>query len=691
MKLKTALYILVIILLNIASTTLFFRIDLTENKSYSLSQGSKNLVANLEEPLTIKVFLSQNLPVPYNTLERDIRDILMEYKLKANRHFNYTIDLIDKEKENSVKPETYNIYPVNIQNIEQDEVKVVSAYIGMAFIHGDLIETIPAIQYNENLELIITKNIRKLTEKTTSLLSMKNNIKTTLYISPIMYKVSSNIKNYNNSVSNFIDSVGSEYFNRLDYDFVEVNERDIPKLEKDYGITTLNLTDQNDNTTKAVASVIITSDQGSSNIDLIVNDIFGRTTLLDDEQLSNEISSRIDKMIGVKTKIGYLTSNGTIPMNQNQMLAFSGQQEPTINNLTSIINENYSFAAVDLKEGFINNDIKTLIIAKPTEKFSERELYLLDQYLLKGNSLLLALDQVTMDMENSNPNYGIEKYMPLDHGLYELLKNYGISLNQNMVMDMNSFKQIQRDQKGSIQETQIYFAPMVQHQNINQDLDVLKGSSELITFRMTEVKALDREDSTVKTLFTTSDKGWTVEPDKLTLIPAMISPSGEMSKISLGVLKDGNFTSFFKGKEIPAKELKEKEEEDEGTESNLISGVTEDEALIESSEKGKLMVLGSSDMITDSILSQNYQSNVLFMQNSIDYLSGREDYTQMRSKGVLNRPMVEVSTIKRNFIKYFNIIGLPIIVALCGLLSYLIWLNKKNRIKQLFMESTNEK
>ena len=75
------------------------------------------------------------------------------------------------------------------------------------------------------------------------------------------------------------------------------------------------------------------------------------------------------------------------------------------------INENYSFAAVDLKEGFINNDIKTLIIAKPTEKFSERELYLLDQYLLKGNSLLLALDQVTMDMENSNPNYGIEKYI----------------------------------------------------------------------------------------------------------------------------------------------------------------------------------------------------------------------------------------------------------------------------------------
>ncbi len=69
MKLKYILYTVLIILINIASTTLFFRVDLTENRSYSLSSASKELVGTLEEPLTIKVFLSENLPVPYNTLE----------------------------------------------------------------------------------------------------------------------------------------------------------------------------------------------------------------------------------------------------------------------------------------------------------------------------------------------------------------------------------------------------------------------------------------------------------------------------------------------------------------------------------------------------------------------------------------------------------------------------------------------
>ena len=176
-KLRYGLYIVAIILVNIAATTLFFRVDLTENKSYSLSPASKELVKNLEEPLTIKVFLSKNLTVPYNTLERDLRDILMEYKLKANKHFNFTITTISKDEEPTIAPETYNIYPVNIQNIDQDEVTVVSAYIGMTFIHGDLVETIPAIQYNQNLELLITDKIRTLTERSTSLIKFKREYK----------------------------------------------------------------------------------------------------------------------------------------------------------------------------------------------------------------------------------------------------------------------------------------------------------------------------------------------------------------------------------------------------------------------------------------------------------------------------------------------------------------------------------
>jgi len=687
-KLRYILYVVAIILLNIVATTLFFRIDLTENRSYSLSDASKELVKNLEEPLTIKVFLSQNLPVPYNTLERDIRDILMEYKLKANKHFNYTIDLIDKENRGNISPETYNIYPVNIQNIEQDEVKVVSAYIGIAFIHGDLVDTIPAIQYNQNLELLLTNKIRTLTEKSTSLLGLEDNIKIKLYISPILYRLTDELAKYKDLVKELVSEMNSEYFNRLDYEFIEADENDITSTKDNYSVTTLNLEDENGEVTRAISSIIIKNGKESEVLDLINQDIFGRTVISNGDEIRDKIKSSINKMIGSSTKIGYLVSNGTIPMNQNQMMGFTGQQEPTINNLSSIITQDYAMAAVDLSKGVINSDIKTLIIARPTTKFSDRELFLLDQFLLKGNSILLAMDQLTMDMEKSNPNYGIEAYKEVDHGLLDLLKNYGIEVHNNMVMDQKSFKQVQRDASGSIIESQIYFAPLIQKENMNRDLPILDGVNELITFRMAQLSAVAPEKQGIETIFTTTNNGWLVDKESLSLNPSRIAPGSEKDKYSIALLKDGHFTSFFKDKPVPPKQT---QEESENQDVNEIVGIEGKESVIPQSNSGKLVVLSSSDMVTDSILSKNYNSNIVFTQNILDYLSGREDYIEMRSKGVLNRPMVETTILKRNFIKYFNIVGLPILVAVAGLISYLLWLQKKKRIYHLFMEDNNEK
>ena len=48
-------YLVVIVLINVAGTTLFFRLDLTANRMYSISEASKQVVSTLSEPLTINV------------------------------------------------------------------------------------------------------------------------------------------------------------------------------------------------------------------------------------------------------------------------------------------------------------------------------------------------------------------------------------------------------------------------------------------------------------------------------------------------------------------------------------------------------------------------------------------------------------------------------------------------------------
>jgi len=87
--LKFLIYLVAVILVNVAGITLFFRMDLTENSIYSISGASQKVVGTLSEPLTIKVFFTRNLPAPYNNTERYLQDLMQEYAIYANKFFNY--------------------------------------------------------------------------------------------------------------------------------------------------------------------------------------------------------------------------------------------------------------------------------------------------------------------------------------------------------------------------------------------------------------------------------------------------------------------------------------------------------------------------------------------------------------------------------------------------------------------------
>ena len=86
---KLLLYVLVVVLINLAGVTLFqsWRFDLTRNKVYSLSDISKGVVATLSEPLTVKVFFTRDLPAPHNNTEQYLRDLLNEYAVNNRKQF----------------------------------------------------------------------------------------------------------------------------------------------------------------------------------------------------------------------------------------------------------------------------------------------------------------------------------------------------------------------------------------------------------------------------------------------------------------------------------------------------------------------------------------------------------------------------------------------------------------------------
>lgn len=185
------IYLLVIVLVNVAGIMLFFRIDLTKNKVYSISAASKKVVATLSEPLTINVFFTKDLPSPYNNTERYLHDLLAEYAIHADKFFNYRFfdvspeegETTDATKENQQLASNYGIHPIQIQAIEKDEVKFQKAYMGLVLIHGDLIERIPTITATEGLEYKLTTAIQKMNNKISALLSLPGKINIKLFLS----------------------------------------------------------------------------------------------------------------------------------------------------------------------------------------------------------------------------------------------------------------------------------------------------------------------------------------------------------------------------------------------------------------------------------------------------------------------------------------------------------------------------
>ena len=133
------LFIILIVLVNIIGQNLYFRVDLTEPKSYSLSKASVNIVKNLDEPLSIRVFFDKNLPPQYSSVAQYAEDFLEEYKSAANK--NLTVNYMDlSKKENVELAQSFGLRQVQIQEVKNNEVGFKQAFMGIVISYGDSVE-----------------------------------------------------------------------------------------------------------------------------------------------------------------------------------------------------------------------------------------------------------------------------------------------------------------------------------------------------------------------------------------------------------------------------------------------------------------------------------------------------------------------------------------------------------------------
>ncbi len=124
--------------------------------------------------------------------------------------------------------------------------------------------------------------------------------------------------------------------------------------------------------------------------------------------------------------------------NKSNILFSSGHGELSLRETASLeqnLRAFYNTGRVNLDSIYqIPREVEALVIAKPSNPFSEKAKFVLDQYIMSGGNVLFLLDPLVVNLDSIQAK---GQYVPHDSevNLDDMLFRYGARLNRNLVVD----------------------------------------------------------------------------------------------------------------------------------------------------------------------------------------------------------------------------------------------------------------
>jgi hypothetical protein len=593
--------------------------------------------------------------------------------------------------------------------------------MGLVILHGDLIERIPTITATEQLEYTLTTSIMKLNRKVSALMRLQGNIDIKLFLSSSLKLVAAQIGlpdllTLPAKIEAVVKQLNPRYFNRLAYRYFDptIDPAAEQELEtKAYSVLSLQWPDiEKENIPAGTGSIGLVLEHGKrSTLIPLVNvlrlPLIGtRYQMVEPEDLENIIGESVESLIDINEDIGYLVDKGTLPLSRPPALPPGAPQpEAALTVFRNLVSGSYSFKNVSLGDGGIPPTLVCLVVARPTQTFTDYELFLIDQYLMRGGNLALFIDAYNEVFPTSPRGHGRTqgpRYIPLQTGLEKLLGHYGLRIEPAYVMDQECYRQELPETMGG-GDRPIYFAPLIQHRMINQDLDFMRNIKRLVAVKVSPVTAIEdrirNNEIRAHRLFSSSQKSWTMR-ERINLNPELIFPPSsdkELRSYDLAYMLEGEFPSYFDGKPIPEKTSPEEsaaEEnasettaEEQSSAKEFTAEVETAGAFISRGKPGKIFLIGSSEMIGDNVIDpQGRSANAIMVMNVLDELNNRTDIAVMRAKKQRFNPLDETGPGTRTFVKAFNIAGLPVLVVGFGIIIWFRRASRKRRIQEMFQK-----
>jgi len=316
--------LIIIIFLNIIGSAIYFRLDLTSEKRYSLSPSTKKLLRETDDIFYFKVYLEGEFPAGFKMLSRSTREMLDEFRAFSD---NIEYEFINPSAASDAKTRNdiferlaqQGIQPTDINVRTKEGQKQQRIFPGAILSHKgrEIPINLMAEQVGAAPDAIINNSIQAL--------------------------------EYN--ISNAIRKLGTASKPRIA--FTE-GHGELSRLE-------------------------------TADISRALSDFY----IVDRVKLDGQVNALTDRKEG----------------------------------------EDGSFA--------VSNKYKAIIIAKPDSIFSEKDKFIIDQFIMKGGKVLWLIDPVFASMDSiqaANRTMGITQ----DINLNDQLFRYGVRLNSNLLMDLNA-------------------------------------------------------------------------------------------------------------------------------------------------------------------------------------------------------------------------------------------------------------
>lgn len=627
------------------------RWDLTQQREFTLSSTTRTLLQGLDEPLEISAFVSERTHPLLAPLRPQLEDMLHEYGVAGGRRVR--IQVLDPASNADAEADATNTYGIRstpFQVAGRNETSIINAYFDVVVRYGDQIETLGFEDLVEvtggpdgsvevrldNLEYQLTGAARRAVygfqSVSTALAALTSPAELTLYVTP------STLPDWLLEAPNTIERVVAEVAGgspNLIYRVVDLDAADADvsteELYEQYGM-------------QPVRASLFTADAFYLHLVLQSGDSV-QIIYPGGDYAESEVRTTIESAIK-RSAPGFLQVVGLwTPTANTELLGQQPNSLSTYYELEDALMAEYQVRHIDLSTGQVAGDVDVLLLIAP-QGLSEVERFAVDQYLMRGGAVVAAAGNYGISID---PVQGGLALQSLEAGLRELLLNYGIDVQQALVLDRQNepFPVTVNRQVGqyTVRELQAMDYPFfvdVRSDGMTVNHPAVSGLSA-VTLNWASPVMIDAEANAgrkVTALLRSSEQSWlqtetNINPNYDLYPETGFRVAEQPQAYDLAVAVTGVFGSAFAATGAPAQE----------------DGSMPDAALVETSpDTARLVVLGSAEFANDTVFAISAQlaadrhlNSIQLVQNAIAWCVDDEEMLQIRSRGSATRLLAALS------------------------------------------------